>query len=358
MHVNPLSFVYHSQPARVVFGRGTSHSIDSEAERLGLHRVLVLSTPGHAGIGHELAARLGARAAGVFSGAQMHTPLKVTNSALEQVTSLGVDGVVSVGGGSTIGLGKAIALRTDLPQIVIPTTYAGSEMTPLIGETVDGVKRTRRSPKVLPEVVLYDVDLTLSLPIGPSAASALNAIAHAAEALYASDTNPVLSLMAEEGVRALVEALPRLRADERDLQARSSALYGAWLCACCLGGCTMGLHHKLCHTLGGLFDLPHAQMHAVLLPHALAYNAEHIPDALQRLARAIGAADPIKALQRLSALCGLPSSLDEIGMPEAGIDPAMQLALADPYRNPRPVEGPALTELLQRAWSGAEVESR
>jgi len=353
MSTNTLSFVYQSQPTRVVFGRGASDTVDSEAERLRLRRVLMLSTPEQTGLAQKVSDRLGARSAGVFSGAQMHTPLNVTQAALEQVKSLDVDGVVSVGGGSTTGLGKAIALRTDLPQIVIPTTYAGSEMTPLIGETVDGVKRTLRDPKVLPEVVLYDVDLTLSLPLGPTAASALNAIAHAAEALYAPDGNPVVSLMAEEGVRALVEALPRLVEDERDLQARSAALYGAWLCACCLGACTMGLHHKLCHTLGGLFDLPHAQMHAVLLPHALAYNAPAIPDALQRLARATGAADPLVALRGLSALCGLPSSLRELGMPEAGIEQAVQLALANPYRNPRPVEGPALRELLQKAWSGA-----
>jgi len=352
MRIDTLSFVYHSQPARVVFGRATSDTIDSEAEQLGLRRVLVLSTPGHASLGHRIAERLGVHASGVFSGAQMHTPGHVTHAALEQVMRLHADGIVSVGGGSTIGLGKAIALRTDLPQIVIPTTYAGSEMTPLIGETVDGVKRTQRSPKVLPEVVLYDVDLTLSLPVRASAASALNAIAHAAEALYAPDANPVVSLMAEEGVRALVEALPRLVEDERDLAARSSALYGAWLCACCLGACTMGLHHKLCHTLGGLFDLPHAQTHAVLLPHALAYNEKAIPDALKRLARATGAADPIKVLQTLSAFCGLPGSLRELGMPQDGIAQAVQLALANPYRNPRQVEGPALRDLLHRAWSG------
>ncbi|HSV82842.1 MAG TPA: maleylacetate reductase [Ramlibacter sp.] len=353
MNSDTLSFVYQSQPARVVFGRGTSDTVEREAEQLGLRRVLVLSTPEQAGLAQKVSGRLGARSAGVFSGAQMHTPLKVTQAALEQVAGLDVDGVVSVGGGSTIGLGKAIALRTDLPQIVIPTTYAGSEMTPLIGETVDGVKRTQRDPKVLPEVVLYDVDLTLSLPLGPTAASALNAIAHAAEALYAADGNPVLSLMAEEGVRALARALPRLVEDERDLQARSAALYGAWLCAGCLGACTMGLHHKLCHTLGGLFDLPHAQMHAVLLPYALAYNAASISDALERLARATGAADPLAALRGLAAVCGLPSSLRELGMPREGIAAALQLALANPYRNPRPVEGPALEELLQNAWSGA-----
>ena len=353
MSMRSLSFIHQSLPARVVLGRRASDTVDSEADQLGLRRALVLSTPGHAGLAQTVARRLAGRAAGVFSGAQMHTPLNVTQAALDQVRSLNVDGIVSVGGGSTIGLGKAIALRTDLPQIVIPTTYAGSEMTPLIGETADGVKHTRRSLKVLPEVVLYDVELTLSLPIATTAASALNAIAHAAEALYAPDGNPAVSLMAAEGVRALVEALPRLVQDTRDLDARSSALYGAWLCGACLGACTMGLHHKLCHTLGGLFDLPHAPMHAVLLPHALAYNAPFIPDALQRLARATGSADPLAALQRLSALCGLPGSLRELGMPEAGIDRAVQLALANPYRNPRAVEVPGLRKLLQNAWSGA-----
>ena len=186
----------------------------------------------------------------------MHTPVDATEKALAVVRERAADALVAVGGGSTTGLGKAIALRTDLPQIVLPTTYAGSEMTPILGETSGGAKTTQRSPKVLPEVVIYDVDLTLGLPPAVSATSGMNAIAHAVEALYAKDRNPVISMMAEEGISALARSLPRISADPHDREARSGALYGAWLCGTCLGAVGMALHHKLCHVLGGMFDLP------------------------------------------------------------------------------------------------------
>ncbi len=188
-------------------------------------------------------------------------------------------------------MGKAIALRTDLPQIVVPTTYAGSEMTPILGQTTAGRKTTLRSLAVLPEVVLYDVDLTLSLPPALSATSGLNAIAHAVEGLWAHDGNPIISLMAEEGIRALAAALPRIVDDPTDVAARSDAQYGAWLCATVLAGAGMALHHKLCHTLGGSFNLPHAETHAVILPHATHYNSAAAPEAMQRLCRALGVRD-------------------------------------------------------------------
>jgi maleylacetate reductase len=346
------SFVYQSQPARVVFGRGTLAQLPAEAERLGLQRLLVLSTPEQAALGAQVQQLLGTRAAGVFAGATMHTPVDVTERALAVVKELAIDGVVSVGGGSTTGLGKAIALRTDLPQIVLPTTYAGSEMTPILGETQGGKKTTQRSPKVLPEVVVYDVDLTLSLPTQMSALSAFNAIAHAVEALYAPDRNPIVSLMAEEGVRAIVDALPRILSEPGDPSARADVLYGAWLCSSCLGAVTMGLHHKLCHTLGGLFDLPHAQTHAIVLPYALAYNASAIPEAMKHLGRAMKTDDPVGALLQLERDCGIPLALRDIGMPQDGIPRAVEQAMANPYGNPRPIEAEALGELLQRAWAG------
>ena len=200
----------------------------------------------------------------------MHTPTDVTERGLARARELDADCLVALGGGSTTGLGKAIALRTDLPQVAVPTTYAGSEATPILGETVGGRKTTLRSPKVLPEVIVYDVDLTLTLPASLSATSGINAIAHAVEALYAKEANPVVSMLATAGIAALARALPRIAADLRDLDARSDALYGAWACGTCLGSVGMALHHKLCHVLGGTFDLPHAETHAVVLPHAVA----------------------------------------------------------------------------------------
>ncbi|NKJ44784.1 maleylacetate reductase [Novosphingobium sp. SG720] len=345
-------FVYQSHPARVVFGPGSLGTLAEEIGRLGAQRAFVLSTPDQAGVASDLVARLGDLACGSFTGARMHTPVDVTLAAMADVTAAGADCLVAVGGGSTIGLAKAIALRTDLPQIAIPTTYAGSEATAIIGQTEDGIKTTQTSLRVLPEVILYDVDLTSSLPVAISVVSALNAIAHSVEGLYSQQANPVISLMAQEGIRALAAALPRLVRDPHDLAARSDALYGAWLCGTTLGAVGMALHHKLCHTLGGTFDLPHAQTHAVILPHALAYNASYAPDAIARIEAALGRRDAPLALHNLAQALGAPVSLKELGMPRDGLDRVVELTLAKPYWNPAPLEARRLKALLERAWEG------
>src|SRR6185312_14609619 len=197
---------------------------------------------------------------------------------------------------------------TDLKQVVVPTTYAGSEMTTILGETAGGQKKTIRDQKVLPETGIYDVDLTLTLPIGLTVTSGFNAIAHAVEGLYARDGNPVLSLMAEEGIRALAAAFPRLVTNSRDPNGRGDALYGAWLCGTVLAGTVMALHHKLCHVLGGSFDLPHAETHAVVLPHAVAYNAGAAPDAMKRVARALESGDAAQGLFDLERQAGGPTA--------------------------------------------------
>lgn len=345
-------FVYQPLPARVIFGTGTLGQLGNEIERLGLKRVLVLATPAQRGEAERLAASLGERAAGVFAAAAMHTPVEVTERAMAEVAALGSDGIVAVGGGSTIGLGKAIALRSDLPQIVVPTTYAGSEMTPILGETRDGIKTTQRSPKILPETVIYDVELTLSLPPQLSATSGINAIAHAVEALYAPDGNPIVSLMAEEGIAAMARALPVIMRDPSRREARSDALYGAWLCGTCLGAVGMALHHKLCHVLGGTFDLPHAEIHTVILPHAIAYNAASAPDAMKRIARALGADEAATGVHDLARRLGASRALRDLGMPESGIDQATDIATRNPYPNPRPIERGAIRQLIARAWAG------
>ena len=346
------AFTYDALPARVRFGSGTLTLLREEAERLGAKRVLVLSTPQQEDQARQAEALLGPLAAGRFPGATMHTPVEVTERALALATELGADCVVAIGGGSTTGLGKAIALRTDLPQITVPTTYAGSEMTPILGQTEGGRKTTLRSLKVLPEVVIYDVDLTLGLPPGLSATSGMNAIAHAAEALYARDRNPVISLMAEEGARAFARALPRIMDNPRDAEARSDALYGAWLCGACLGAVGMALHHKLCHVVGGSFDLPHAETHTIILPHAVAYNTPAAPEAMARLAAAIGAEDAAAGLFALAQRIGAPRALRDLGMAEAGIDQATREATENPYWNPRPIEPGPIRALIARAWAG------
>jgi maleylacetate reductase len=351
------SFTYEALPQRVLFGAGRVAELPAEMARLGGRRALVLSTKQQRGAADHIAGVLGDLAGGVFAGAVMHTPISVTAAALAVLQQHDCDCIVAVGGGSTIGLGKALALRTDLPQLVIPTTYAGSEVTPILGQTEDGRKTTQRTLKVLPEVVIYDVELTLTLPPLMSATSGMNAIAHAVEALYAKDANPVVSLMAEEGIRALASSLPRLIEQPGDLAARTEAQYGAWLCGTCLGVVGMALHHKICHALGGAFDLPHAETHSIVLPHAAAFNAVAAPEALARVARAIGAADAGAGLFALERRLGIPRSLREIGMPADGIERAVELITAAPYWNPRQVDPASLRALLQRALNGEPPEA-
>jgi len=349
------SFVYTGLPTRVVFGDATLPRVREEAERLGISRALVLTTPAQRAQGEEVAALLADRAAGVFSGAAMHTPVEVTLAALEVARGLSADGVVAIGGGSTIGLGKAIAARTGAPQIAIPTTYAGSEMTPILGETEAGQKTTRRSLEVLPETVIYDVALTLSLPPALSGTSGINAIAHAVEATYAADANPIITLLAEQGIAALARALPAIVAAPDDRRARQGALYGAWLCGACLGAVGMALHHKLCHVLGGAFGLPHAELHTAILPHAVAYNAPAAPEAMVRIARALGvsgAGDAADGLYDLAGAVGARRALRDLGMPVDGLDRAAELAVQSVYPNPRPIERAAIRALLARAFDG------
>lgn len=347
-----VPFVYEALPQRVLFGSGRISEVAAQVEELGCRRALVLSTKEQRDAAERIASLLGDRAGGIFAGAVMHTPIAVTEAALAAFAEHGADCVVAIGGGSTIGLGKAIALRTDAPQIVIPTTYAGSEVTPILGQTEGGKKTTQRTLKVLPEIVIYDVDLTMTLPARMTATSGMNAIAHAVEALYARDANPVISLMAEEGIRALAASLPVLVERPQDKEARGEAQYGAWLCGTTLGVVGMALHHKICHALGGAFDLPHADMHAVVLPHVASFNASAAPEALRRVARAIGAGDAGQGLFDLERRLGIPRSLREIGMPADGVERAVELVTASPYWNPRPVDAASLRPLLQRALNG------
>ncbi len=348
-------FTYNGLPIRVLFGDGTLDRIAAEAERLGVSRVLILSTPGRRTLAEDVAGRLGPAAAGIFSEAVMHTPVSVTQKAVVEAADCGADGLVAIGGGSTTGLGKAIALRTGLPQIVVPTTYSGSEMTPILGQTEDGRKTTIRDEKVLPETVIYDVSLTVGLPVKISAVSGMNAIAHAVEALYAQDCNPVTGLMAEEGITALASALPAVVATPDDPGGRSDALYGAWLCGACLGSVGMALHHKLCHTLGGMFGLPHAETHSVILPYAMRYNSRAAPEAAATVARALGVEDAASGLQALGSRIGAPGSLKDIGLPADGIDRAAAQALANPYWNPEPLTEVKVRDLLRQAYEGLPV---
>jgi alcohol dehydrogenase class IV len=343
------SFVHQGSLSRIIFGVDSVQSIPEEIERLTAKRALVLCTAHQREQAEAIAETISSRVAGIFDGAEMHVPIEVARQARQAAGSLGADCAIAIGGGSTIGLGKAIALESGLPIIAVPTTYAGSEVTPIFGLTEGGVKKTGRDPKVLPRTVIYDPRLTVT--------SAMNAIAHAAEGLYAYDGNPVLDLMAEEGIRASAASLEPLAMNPADLEARSDALYGAWLCGTVLGSVAMGLHHKLCHTLGGTFNLPHAEVHTVILPHALAYNFDAAPAAMRRIARALGKADVPQAVHDLARKHGAPTSLREIGMTADGLDRAADLAVSNQYPNPRSLERTALRALLQRAFDGVSPQA-
>lgn len=348
------NFTYTGLPARVIFGKGSLQQLEAEIDRFESRRALVLCTPEQRDQAERIADILGKRAAGIFDKAVMHVPIETAREAREVAKELGADCAIAIGGGSTTGLGKAIALESGLPILAIPTTYAGSEMTPVYGLTENGIKKTGKDPRVLPKTVIYDPELSATLPLGMSIMSGMNAIAHAAEGLYAQDGNPVMSLIAEEGIRAMAEGLERINQTPDDLDARSDCLYGAWLCSTVLGHVGMALHHKLCHTLGGSFNLPHAQTHTIVLPHAIAYNASAAPDAAARIVRALGGKHDSAggALFDLAQKLGASMKLSELGLTEADLDRATDIALSNPYWNPRPIEREGIRQLLQDAYEG------
>ena len=336
--MNP--FIYTGLPTLVIFGRGKVSEAANEAKRLGMKRPLVITTAQQSSSGQSIVTTTGGVA---FAGAAMHTPVDVTEEAIAIALTNNCDGTIALGGGSSTGLGKAIALRTDWPQLVVPTSYAGSEMTNILGETKDGAKTTKRDARIQPESVIYDPDLLATLPPLFAATSGMNAIAHSVEGLYAVDGNPIVSLMAEEGIRALASALP-----DND---HEQALYGAWLCGTVLGSVSMALHHKLCHVLGGSFNLPHAETHTVILPHATAYNANSIA-AMAHIERALGSTSAAGGLYELAKKLGAPLSLKQLGMSEADLDMAADIAAANPYPNPRAIERHLIRELLDNAFHG------
>lgn len=352
--MNIRDFVFTAQPSRVVFSRGSLQRLPLEVKALGARRALVLCTPQQREQAQIACDLLGPMGAGIYDGAEMHVPVEVARHAREHAKEVGADCAVALGGGSTVGLGKAIALESSLPIIAIPTTYAGSEMTPIYGITEAGEKKTGRDIRVLPKTVLYDPDLTLGLPVRMSVVSGINAIAHAAEGLYAKDGNPIMSLMAEEGIRALAAGLKGVVQDSSDPGARSESLYGAWLCGSVLGHVGMSLHHKLCHVLGGSFNLPHAETHTIILPHALAYNAGAAPEAMKRIARALGAPSAAEGVFDLALQLGAPTALRDIGLKESDLERACKISMSNPYWNPRPLEEAALMKLLRNAWEGTK----
>ncbi len=347
-------FARDALPGRVVFGAGAARTaLADEVARLGVSRLLLIAAGGGETVARDLAAPLADRIAGTFTGVQPHVPVQVADAARKQAAAVGADAVLSVGGGSATGTAKAVALTTGLPVIAVPTTYAGSEVTPVWGLTDGERKTTGVDARVLPRLVIYDPELTVSLPGPLSAASGLNAMAHCVDAFWAPGRNPVSALAAGEAIRVLAAALPAVSRDGSDLGARGDLLYGAYLAGTAFAVTGSGLHHKICHVLGGRYGLPHAQTHAIMLPYVLAFNAPGAPDAARRIGLALGSADPAGALQVLAAELGLPRGLREIGLREDQVAEAARLIEpVVPADNPVPADAAALEALLRHAWAG------
>ena len=355
-------------PGRVVFGAGAARTaLAGEVARLGVSRLLLIPSGSEQSTARELVAPLADRIAGTFTGVRPHVPVEVADAARKQAAAVGADAVLSLGGGSATGTAKAVALTTGLPVIAVPTTYAGSEVTPVWGLTEGDRKTTGVDARVLPRLVIYDPELTVSLPGPVSAASGLNAMAHCVEAFWAPGRNPVSSLAAGEAIRVLAAALPAVLRDGTDTGARGDLLYGAYLAGTAFAVTGSGLHHKICHILGGRYDLPHAQTHAIMLPYVLAFNAPGAPDAARQIGQALASAglasaglegaDPAAALQQLAGQLGLPRGLREIGFGKEHIAEAARLIEpAVPADNPVPADAAALQELLRRAWAGDPVQ--
>ncbi|KND39096.1 maleylacetate reductase [Streptomyces sp. JV178] len=341
-------FVHEQRAGRVVFRDGALDDLAAETDRLGLTRVAAIAGPRHAG---RTADVLSSRLVTAVEDARMHVPVEQAEAVRAQCADAEADGLVAVGGGSAVGLAKAVALTLGIPIVAVPTTYSGSEMTRVWGISRDGVKRTGRDPVVAPRTVLYDPALFATFPAVLAVPSAFNALAHAVEALYAPDRTPMTDLVAGEAVRRIIGALPRLATDP---EARSEALRGAWLSGAALDSTTMSLHHKLCHVLGGL-GLSHASAHTVVLPHVLAYNAGAAPQAADVVATALGrpGAEAGLALHELAVTMAAPTRLRDLGLRHDALDDVARGVLASPYANPAPVEETAVRALLERAWRGS-----
>ena len=347
-----LSFDYRGLPWNIVFGAGALKRLPAELKKLGLSRALVLSMPNQSQQGQDIVELAGDLAVGLFDQAQTHVPMATVEQAIARARELGADCTISFGGGSTTGLGKALALKLNLPNIVIPTSYTGSEMTNIWGITEHERKVTGRDDSVVPTLTIYDPELTLTLPAKFAGPSGLNAMAQAVVNVTSVEVNPMVQMMALEAVRALSRSLPKVIAEPNDMDARTETLYGACLAGAALGTGSSSLHHRLCHAFGGTFNTPHAETHTILLPHCVAYNSAASTEGTAKLAEAMGVDDAAKGIFDLAKTVGAPTALKDIGIPESVLDKAATIATETPVSNPEPLTRNRIRELLQRAWVG------
>jgi maleylacetate reductase len=352
-----MRFVHDTLPQRVCFGSGeAAESLRREIGTLGAGKVMLIASKSGMRQADEIATGIGVALR--HDDVVMHVPVEVAERARQAATANGIDALVSVGGGSTTGLAKAIAMTSGLPIIAVPTTYAGSEATPVWGLTEGAKKKTGTDQKVLPKVIIYDAALTTSLPAAMSVASGLNALAHCVDAMWGPNADPINAALAGEGIRSLTAGLPEVASDPEGLHGREHTLYAAYLSAAAFASAGSGLHHKICHVLGGKYNLPHAQTHATVLPYVLAFNGPAAPEAERRIAAAFGSATATGGLAALKAELDAPHALRDYGFTEDLIAEAADAILPSvPPSNPRPVTAEDLRALLRAAWSGADPAS-
>lgn len=348
-----LAFEHTTLGQRVLFGSGAAaRNLADEVARIGAARVMVIAAELETQMAAKVAQRI--EVALNYDDVAPHVPVEKAEKARAAAVEYGIDLLVCVGGGSTTGLAKAVALTLGLPIIAVPTTYAGSEATNVWGLTESARKTTGVDDKVLPVTVIYDAELTVSLPADLSVASGLNALAHCVDSMWAPRTDPINQALAAEGIRALNAGLPLVKDKPDHLAGRELALYGAYLSAVAFASAGSGMHHKICHVLGGAYNLPHAQTHAIVLPYVLAFNASAAPEAASRIAAAFGNEDATAGLNHLRERLDAPKALKDHGLAEEDIPEAVELILAQiPVSNPRTVTKENLTALLHAAYAGS-----
>lgn len=350
-----MRFSHETLPQRIRFERdGAVDAVVDELRLLGAERTMLIATRSQTELAQQVC-----RSAPVAIWHQevaMHVPLEVADRARRAAETQDADVLLCIGGGSTTGLAKAVALTTGLPIVAVPTSFSGSEATNVWGITEGGAKRTGVEPRVLPRSVVYDASLLVSLPVPLSVASSLNALAHCVDSMWAPRSNPVNRMFAGEAIRSISAGTLMVVADPDDVDGREQALYGSHLAAVAFASAGSGLHHKICHVLGGMFNLPHAETHAVILPHVLAFNSPNAPDAEARIAAAFGSPSAVDGLSAFYAAIRAPSSLRSLGMPEGGIEAAVQqIVRAAPPDNPTPVVEEAVEQLVRAAWLGSRA---
>ena len=346
-----MEFQYTSLKVNVRFKRNGLRNIASILEEHSFRKVFVICSSRLKEDIEQYLQKGASTSCGFFTKAKMHTPIETTEEALALVQDHNYDAILAVGGGSVIGLSKALSLRTGIPQIVAPTTYAGSEMTNILGETINEIKQTRRDDKIQPAYVVYDPVLLDSLPATIAGPSAMNALAHSVEALYAEDSNPVITALAKESIRNIAQNLEASLDEKAAQRYKDKVLYGAYLAGTCLGSVGMSLHHKVCHALGGAFNLPHADIHCFMLPYSLSYNSPAIPDMLQELKDEL-AADPVDFIYKLSQKVGHYPTLKAFGLAAEDLERAVDLILAKPYYNPVKLDRKRILKMLNLAFEG------